>query len=84
MAKQNKVLEALLNVRKRIETEVVTIRRSDEEYEIDLYEARGINIILLEEINKVIEEGERTLKLKEVAIEKVRPINRKHRSRKRR
>ena len=81
MTKQNKVLEALENVRKRIETEVVTIKRSDEE--LVYYDALGVNKVLREEINKAVEEGEKELKLMEVALEKIRPTNRKHGSRKR-
>lgn len=56
MTKRNKVLEALEKVRKRIETEVVSIKRSDEEYEILAYDAIGVNVVLREEINKAIRE----------------------------
>lgn len=54
----NKVLEALQRVRERIETEVVSIKRSDEEYEILAYDAIGVNVVLREEINKAIREGD--------------------------
>ncbi|MCK4359168.1 MAG: hypothetical protein KAW92_10595 [Candidatus Cloacimonetes bacterium] len=58
MIKDNKVLKALERIRERIEKEVVTLKRSDEKYEIEFYDAKGVNKVLQEEINKAIREGE--------------------------
>ena len=58
MTKRNKVLEALIRVRNRIETRVVYLKRSDEKYEIEYYDAKGVNKVLREEINKAIREEE--------------------------
>ena len=63
MTKQNKVLEALETVMKRIETEVYHWKKADGE---ELYDAKGVNKILREEINKAIEEGEKKLKPKKM------------------
>lgn len=51
MAKHNKVLEALIRVKNRIETEVTTLR-SNEKDEIEYYVAKGVNKVLREEINR--------------------------------
>lgn len=56
MTKRNKTLEALIRVKNRIETRVVHLKRSDEKYEIEYYDAKGVNRVLREEINKAIRE----------------------------
>ena len=62
----NKVLEALERVRERIHEEVLYLKRPATEYKCGLYDAKGINKVLREEINKDVREGERTLKPKKV------------------
>lgn len=56
MPKRNKILEALIRVKNRIETRVVHLKRSDEKHEIEYYDAKGVNEVLREEINKAIRE----------------------------
>jgi len=57
MDEHDKALEVLERVRERIEKEVVTLKRSDEEYEIEYYDAKGVNKVLTEEINKAVREA---------------------------
>ena len=56
MIKRNKILEALIRVKNRIETRVVHLKRSDEKYKIEYYDVKGVNKVLQEEINKAIRE----------------------------
>ena len=56
MPKRNKILEALIRVKDRIGKKLVYLKKEDGEYEIELYDAKGVDKVLQEEINKAIRE----------------------------
>lgn len=56
MIGDNKILETLIRIKNRIETEVLHLRRLGEEDKIEYYDAKGIDKILREETNRAIKE----------------------------